>query len=101
MATCVAAKAMNRNMNVPANSPRNAIISLRTALGMKARRFRRRSFGGGLFWSPFAKGRTGFLKLTILVVRGRSVISVCGAAVAQAVELVLWGEERRGEDEEY
>ena len=65
LATCVAAKAMNRNMNVPANSPRKAMSSLRTAFGIKASRLRRRSFGGGRFCSPFANGRTGFLKLTI------------------------------------
>lgn len=64
LATCVAANAIKRNMNVPANSPKNAIASFRTALGMKARRLRRLSFGGGRA-SPVVNGRTGFLKLTM------------------------------------
>lgn len=70
LATWVAAKAMKRNMNVPANSPRKAIISLRAALGRKERRLRRRSFRGLLglveVVSRFVKGRTGFLKETIV-----------------------------------
>jgi hypothetical protein len=70
LATCVAAKAMKRNMNVPANSPSHAIASFRTQLGTKAIRLRRLSFGGAPV-SLVVNGSTGFLKLTIFSVEVR------------------------------
>jgi len=63
LATWVAAKAMKRNMKVPANSAMKAMNSFRTQFGAKPNRASRRSFG--------VRGRSGaeevfFLKGSML-----------------------------------
>jgi len=67
LATCVAANAMNRNMKVPTNSPRKAMSSFLTMLGIQLRRLSRLSLGAGLEASCLLTGRTGFLKDFILM----------------------------------